>query len=79
MLTWFCFEVSSKLVNFKRTAIHTKKITVKDIVAPDVRRKYFLYTVTYSVNNTMYSHTFSNKGNYMGMTMSYYFRPLKKK
>ena len=36
-------------------------------------------TVTYSVNNTMYSHTFSNKGNYMGMTMSYYFRPLKKK
>lgn len=36
-------------------------------------------TVTYSVGGTQYSHTFSNSGNYMGMTMNYYFRPFKKK
>ena len=34
--------------------------------------------VTYSVSNTTYEHKFSNQGNYLGMTFTYYFRPVKK-
>jgi Outer membrane protein beta-barrel domain len=35
-------------------------------------------TVSYTVDNKLYTHTFSNQGDYCGFTMSYYFKPLGK-
>jgi hypothetical protein len=31
--------------------------------------------VTYTANNQIYQHTFTNYGNYSGLTLSYFFRP----
>ena len=33
-------------------------------------------TVSYTINNKDYSHTFSNKGNYFGFAVTYYFKPI---
>lgn len=35
--------------------------------------------VTYSIENKVYNHTFTNKGDYMGMMLNYYFKPFKKR
>jgi Outer membrane protein beta-barrel domain len=36
-------------------------------------------TVTYVVENKQYTHTFSNKGDYFGFMLNYYFKPIGKK
>ena len=33
-------------------------------------------TVTYTAENQTYTHTFTNYGNYIGLTASYFFKPL---
>lgn len=32
-------------------------------------------TVNYTIDNQNYTHSFSNKGNYIGLRLAYYFRP----
>lgn len=34
-------------------------------------------TVNYSVNNTVYTHTFKNKNDFCGLTLTYYFKNFK--
>jgi hypothetical protein len=36
-------------------------------------------SVTYQVDNIKYSHTFSNKGDYSGLTLTYYFKSIGEK
>jgi hypothetical protein len=36
-------------------------------------------TVNYNVNNTAYSHNFTNRGDYWGLTLGYYFKEHQKK
>jgi len=36
-------------------------------------------TVNYNVNNTAYSHNFTNRGDYCGLTLGYYFKEHQKK
>lgn len=36
-------------------------------------------TVNYQLNNQLYTHSFSNFGNYAGLQLSYYFKPFKGK
>jgi hypothetical protein len=36
-------------------------------------------TVNYNVNNTAYSHSFTNRGDYQGLTLGYYFKEHEKK
>ncbi|MFI5164064.1 MAG: hypothetical protein ACHQHP_02330 [Bacteroidia bacterium] len=36
-------------------------------------------TVNYNVNNTAYSHSFTNRGDYWGLTLGYYFKEHQKK
>ncbi len=35
-------------------------------------------TVTYTVDNKLYSHSFTNRGNYCGFMLTYYFKPIGK-
>ncbi len=35
--------------------------------------------VTYSIDNKVYNHSFTNKGDYAGMMLNYYLKPFKKR